>query len=436
MTGMQSLAARAALGVITASAGLVAVSIERFQQASSRTFDRYLQAAFAASRLGLYALLFFVLRIAPRGDVVGFYFDEAIDVLRHQVPYRDFVSSYAPLHPYLDGAIIYFWRSPLPLILLAILAEIVLLPVLLRLGRELFAERSVRLAALLYVASPISLQFVAVDGQDTVIITLLMSLAILCLMRNRVVLSGALLAAGIALIKFLPLLYVPAFFFAAQRRVRWLLGFGAVLLLGYGGFALRHINLLAPLALEDTLKTASNLPFVIQLIFGFAIPDRAGDVFLLLVLLGAMALIASAMHRAGQSHLPNPQPHPRLRVLLFGVAVLTLALLVFSKKSWPPYLILALFPICLLVVDRARSWLRLVAFALFSVVAVVGHSVWSTVFGEVLAPAIHASLVSKRPAAFVFLVLQMLLVAGYLWLFAEALKRLTGPSGSTVEAAQ
>jgi hypothetical protein len=435
MTGMQSLAARAALGVVTASAGLIAVSVERFQRGSSRTFDRYLQAAFAASRLGLYALLFFVLRIAPRGDVVGFYFDEATDVLRHQVPYRDFNSSYAPLHPYFDGAAIYFWRSPLALILLAILVEIVLLPVLLRLGRELFAERSVRLAALLYLASPISLQFVAVDGQDTIIITLLVSLAILSLMRNRAVLSGAFLAVGVVFIKFLPLLFVAPFYFAAQRRMRWLLGFLAVLLVGYGGFALHHINILAPAALEATLKTASNLPFVIASIFGLTIPDRAGDVFLLLVLLCVIALIVRAMQRASQNSPPNSLPALRLRALLFGIAALTLALLTFSKKSWPPYLMLALFPICLLVVDRARSWLRLVAFALFSVIAVVGHSVWSTVFGEVLAPAIHTSLVSKRPAAFVFLLLQILLVAGYLWLLAEALKRLTGAPGAA-EVAQ
>jgi hypothetical protein len=427
MTGMQSLAARAVLGVVTASAGLVAVSIERFQQVSSRTFDRCLQAAFAASRLGLYILLFFVLHIAPRGDVVGYYFDEAVDVLRHQVPYRDFISSYAPLHPYFDGAAIYLWRSPLALILLAVLAEIVLLPVLLRIGRELFAERSVRLAALLYVASPISLQFVAVDGQDNVLITLLVSLAILCLMRNRAILSGALVAAGAVLIKFLPLLFVPPFFFAAQRRMRWLLGFLAVLLVGYGSFALRHVDILAPLVREGPLKTASNLPFVLEVVFGFTIPDRVGVVFLLLVLLSILALVFQAMRRAEQSR-PASLPDPRLRVLLFGIAALTLALLTFSKKSWPPYLMLALFPICLLVVDRVRSWLRLAAFAIFSVIAVVGHSFWATVFEQAPASEIHISLLSKRPAVFVLLVLQVLLVAGYLWLLADALKRLTGAS--------
>jgi hypothetical protein len=416
MTATQTLIARAALGVVTASAGFIAVSIERFRAGSSRTFDRFANATFVVSRFGLYGLLFFVLHLTPRGDIPAYYFPEASAALHGALPYRDFASSYAPLHSYLDGAAILLWRSPLAIILLAILFEAVLLPVWLKLGRELFSEQSVRTAAILYIASPISLQFVAVDGQDNVIVALFLALAILCLLKHRAAVSGALVALGVVCIKFLPLLYFPAFFLVARNRVRWFLGFAGVLAVGYGGFALLHLPLLSPLMRQGDLKTASNLTYVIESVCGVDIPSRVGDVLFLLILAAIFVLIARALRRASEVD--------RLRILVFGIAALTLALLVFSKKSWPPYLMFALFPINFLLTEGSRRRLRLAAFALFSMIAVVVQSYWATVFAQPLAPAFHRMLLTRQPAVLFFLGLQVLVVAGYLWLFFAAMQRI------------
>ena len=424
MTATQTLMARAALGVITASAGFIAVSVERFRTGSARSFNKFANTAFLISRFSLYALLFFVLHIAPRGDIPAYYFPQATSVLHGALPYRDFASSYAPLHPYLDGAAILLWHSPLAIILLAILFEAVLLPVWLKLGRDLFSEQRVRTATILYIASPISLQFVAVDGQDNVIVALLLALGILCLVRHRAVLSGALVALGAVCIKFLPLLFVPAFFLAAQRRLRWLLGCLGVLAIGYGSFALLHLPLLSPLTNQEDLKTASNLTYLIESVFNLTIPARLGDGFLLLVLLAILALMARALQQAS--------PAARLRVLTFATAAFTLALLVFSKKSWPPYLMFALFPICLVLDEEAHRRLRMAAFALFSMVAVVVQSFWATVFDLPLAPAFHQILLSQRPAALFFLALQILIVAGYLWLFIESLQQIVKLGRSSI----
>ncbi len=415
MTGTQTLLARGVLGVVAASAGLIAVSLKRFQRGSSRSFDGYANASFLVSRLGLYVLLFFVLHLAPRGDIPAYYFPEASAAVKGALPYLGFPSSYAPLHPYLDGAAILLWRSPLAIILLAILFEAALLPVWLRLGRELFAEQSVRIAAMLYIASPISLQFVAVDGQDNVIVALLLGLAILSLVRKREAISGALVALGVVCIKFLPLLYFPAFFLAAQRRVRWLFGFAGVLAVGYGGFALLHVPLLYPLIREGDLKTASNLPYIMESIFGSAISLRMSDGLLVLILMAILALMAVAVRGASQEC--------RLRILVFGVAALTLALLAFSKKSWPPYLMYALFPMSLLVAEGSHSRLRTGVFALFSINAVVVHSFWATVFSQALGPEMHRLLLARDQKAIVFLALQLVVVAGYLWLFVEAMRK-------------
>jgi hypothetical protein len=423
MTATQTLLARAALGVVTASAGCVAVFVDRFRHGTARTFDRWANTVFLISRFGLYGLLFVVMRLAPRGDIPAYYFPEANAVLRGALPYRDIASSYAPLHPYLDGIAILLWRSPLAIILLAILVEAFLLPVWLKLGRELFPEQSVRTAAILYIASPISLQFVAVDGQDNVIIALLLALGVYALLKHRAVVSGALIAIGAVCVKFLPLLYFPAFLLAARRRLSWMLGFVGVLAVGYGGFALMRLPLLSPLTRQGDLKTASNLTYVIESVLNVTIPARLGDGLLLFVFLLIFMLAYRAMRGA--------TIQMRMKVLVYAMAALTLALLVFSKKSWPPYLMFALFPICLLLSHERPSRLRMAGFALFSMVAVVVQSFWATVFDLPLAPQFHAILLTHRPAGPVFLLLQLMIVAGYLWLFMDAFQKVSFVSRET-----
>jgi hypothetical protein len=376
--------------------------------------------AFAISRLGIFALVFLILHIAPRGDVPAYYFDQAQQVLRHLLPYRDFVSSYAPLHPYLDAGLISLWHTPLAIMLFSVLVELMLLPLWMRAGREFLPEYELRVAALLYLASPISLQFVTIDGQDNVVIAVLIALALLLVLRSRVVAAGAALAASIVAIKFLPLLYAPAFFVAVPRR--WRLVLGVVLVCGvvYGGFALLHAPILTPLAAEADLRSAGDLPYLVETIFGVTLLARLTDGCLLLVLAGIFAAVGRASYRAVLG--------VRLRALTFGMAAATLALLVLSKKSWPPYLILALFPVCLLVWDESfsRLWngVRVAGFALFSLIAVAEHSYWASIFAQFPSAEFHRQLLSGRLGAWALFGVEVLLVGGYLWLLAEAVRRI------------
>ncbi len=132
---------------------MAVISSNRLRAMSPRKFDRVLTTTFAASRIGFFVVIFIVLRIAPRGDVPVLYWDQAVQVLHGMFPYRDFISSYAPLHAYLDAAVLRLWFSPLALILLSIVIECLLVPLWLRLSRRLFAEQDVRTAALLYLTS-------------------------------------------------------------------------------------------------------------------------------------------------------------------------------------------------------------------------------------------------------------------------------------------
>jgi Dolichyl-phosphate-mannose-protein mannosyltransferase len=417
MTGVQTLIARGALGIFAAATGFLAVSTRRFQSTTPRTFNRCAMATFAISRLGIYLLTYVILHLAPRGDIPSYYLLEAQSVLHGQLPYRDFPSSYAPLHPYLDALVLLVWNSPLAIILFAIVAESLLLWVWLQLGRLLFSEQRVRIAAILYLASPISLQFVAIDGQDNVIIALFLALALLLLYRKREAASGILVAAGIVLVKFLPLMYIPAFFLAASRRMRWLIGCTATLLAGYGVFAALRLPLLSPVLAEGHLTGAGNLPYLIESLFNITLPFAVTDGLLVAVFLLVFALIARAISSAS---LPA-----RLRIVTFSTIALTLTLVLFSKKSWPPYLMLALFPICLSFTERTRPRLRLAAFSLFSVVAVVEHSYWASILLLPDAAAFHHSLFAGEPSAFLLLFLQLLLLGGYIWLLLEAIYQIT-----------
>ncbi len=406
--------ARAALGTAGAVASLVLTRWTRLRKFPSGTFDRGFIAVLASSRIALFVILFGVLHLAPRGDVPGFYFPQANAVLQGQLPYRDFASSYAPLHAYVDALFISVWRTPLAIIFASILGELALLRLWLRLGRQLFEENTLRIAALLYLASPVSLQFVTVDGQDNVLIALLLAAALLLALRNRAFLSGILVGLAAATIKFLPLLFVPAFLVAVPRRTRWAIGAALLLVVVYGGSMLLHLPILQPLTAEGAMRSAGNLPYLIESISGYELPAYLSDSLLLLVILGILALITQTARQVS--------PVDRLRVLTYGMVALTLALLLFSKKSWPPYLMMSLFPLCLLAASVSRHLRRTLAlFALFSLTAVTEHSVWSSLLLEAPSASLHAAVLGGNRVAELYLMLHTALLAGYLWLLILAI---------------
>lgn len=424
MTGDQSLIARAALGVAAGIAGIVAVDNQRLRTLPRQSFERLITVAFVISRVALWLLVFLVLRIAPRGDIT-IYVEEAERNLQHLVPYIDFASSYAPLHSYMDASLLGILHTPIVLILFAICVESFLLPLWFRVGRSFLSDREVRTAAILYVTSAISLQFVAIDGQDNILIAVLLVLSLLLVQQRRAFSSGAATGLGIALLKFLPLLYVPAFFLAVQRRWRWVTGLAVVIALSYGGFLLFHPQaaLLQPLEREGKLKTPGDIPYLIEALSGIAVPSFVWNGLLLLFLAFVFVLIAKVCHRANIDVC--------LRALTFGFPVLTLTLMLFAKKSWPPYLMLVLFPVCLLLSHGSK--LKTALFAFFGVIVLVEHSFYATLLHSFTLSDFHQGLVSLNRSCLLFLVIELLLLAGYLWLLFEAIQKLKH-AGDSVDA--
>ncbi len=400
-------------------AGIASVAIASHpfpRRLSNPRFDWLVTTTFAASRLGIFGLIFLILRISPRGDIPAFYWPEASSVLHGLLPYRDYGSSYAPLHPYLDGLAILIWHSPLAIILLAIFAEIAMLWLWLRFGREFLSEAEIRTAALLYLSSAISLQFVTIDGQNNVIVAAFVALSLLLASRQRELVSGAAIGIAVAAVKFTPLLYGPAFFFSLPRRWRWALGMAIPVVGVYGAFAALRVPILMPLQVEGNIKGASNFSFLVESIFGVDVPARIWDFLLIAVLAWVFFLLVRAV-RGRSSEV-------QFRALIFSIASLTVALVLFAKKSWPNYLVLGLFPICLTIDARRR--LELAGFALFSFVAVMEHSYYATLV-NVPVRELHLMLFSGQPTCVVFVGLEVLLIGGYGWLLSLALRRMSKP---------
>jgi len=412
MTGNQSLIARTSLSALIGGVSIVVCSLRRLFSLPRQSFDRVVNAAFILSRFSIYLGVFFILRLAPRGDVVGFYWPEAQAVLTHLLPYRDFASPYAPLHPYLDAFVIHIWYSPLAIILLAICVETLILPLWLRVGRIFLTEEHVRMSALLYLTNAISVQFVTIDGQNNVIIAVLLVLALLLVYRNQAFASGTAVGLGVVAVKFLPLLYIPGFVAVVPRRWRWLAGLSTVIVIVYGTCLALHLPSLQPLISESGLRSSDDLPYVFEAITGVTLPSLFWDMAVIIICALIFFLI-SVKSRGASLAL-------RLRILSFAFAALTLALILFSKKSWPPYLMLCLFPICLLF----RSKLNITALALFGVVTVISHSYWETVLGELTAAGLHQGLLSHDPRSFLFLFLELILISYYAWILRATLRQI------------
>ena len=393
--------------------------------------DRQFVAVFAGSRLLLFGLLFGIFHVQVRGDVTGYYFWQTRLRLQGLVPYRDFRSSYAPLFQDLLGLAYRIRPSPLSLVLLATAAEIAAVWVWLRVARALFRDDVVRTAALFYLLSSISLQFVTVDGQNNVYIELLIGAMLLCSLRGREALSGAVYALSICAVKFLPLLWLPAIAMFTRRTFAWLAGAAALVIGVYGYFVIGlHAPVLMPLSEEGGLKSAGDLPYVIEAVVGHDFGHRCWDLLLLLALGCVMTLTFGRFRRGTRASIEGG------RELVSLLPVYLLLLMALAKKSWPAYTVMVLFPLSLVVAqavnslgekvvhpDRKRRYVwrkfALPAFLLFQVLSLIEHSVWSSLLGEASALELHARLARRDGLAIFFLGLQIALLGCYgfmIWL--------------------
>jgi hypothetical protein len=332
---------------------------------SSQTFKWIVWTAFVLTRAGLFLGLFVFLRLLPQSDVTGYYYPQMKAALAGGLPYRDFFSAYAPLFPYVGASVLWLCDSAKALVLLSIGFEAAGFAAWLGFAHLAFAERTVRLAALLYVLNVLPLFNAAVDGQNQTWISAFLGLSVLLLWRRSWFQSGIAFGGALVAVKILPLIFAPAAWLHAAERRRWLLGFLALPAVVYGVCLCAGLDVLQPLRFEGKQITSGCLPFLLAPVLPEGFPPMVFDAALILML-GSGCV-------AGALRLTREQPQR----CVYLVTILLLILLIFSKKAFTNYLVMAWFPLCLCAASSAKhsKW-QACLLGLFGALALIEPSLW------------------------------------------------------------
>jgi hypothetical protein len=395
--------------------------------ASRRTFDVLYLTLFISTRFLVFGLIFFALHVGPRGDVVGYYYPEANRTLHGALVYRDFVSSYAPLFSYIGAGVLWVKNTPLALIVFTILIDICSIPIWFAAIRSYCPEPAFRRGALLYLAQPLMLFNVAVDGGNNVWIALSLALALLCFAQRRDVASGASYSISLIAVKFLPLIFAPLLFLSARRRLAWTAGFLLPMLTVFGLFAAKHANVLLPLQEEGSLQLGGSLPLLFSDLTGINIPGHISDAITVFVLLACTFV---------WWHITFRSPSHRLTVLAedhetahswktgLGLLVLTLSMLMFSKKSWSIYIIMVMFLLCQLVARHGP--LTRFIYCIFSFLLIVEPSFLFAKVGNQHQP-IHVLLMQGDSNAWLLIAMYIVELVCSAWFIHVATSDLRHP---------
>lgn len=327
--------------------------------------------AFIVSRLGVFVLVFFVLKLPPQSDI-NWYYKDGRAVISGLLPLRDFLPVYGPWFSTFCAWLLLVVDSPVFLLFVAVVLEIISIPFWLRVGDRLFSCMQSNAALLLYTCCPLSLLNVPITGQNHIWYAPLLACAILLLMRKQSLLCGMMLGFMILSVKLLSMIFVPPFCWASKKRWWFILGFLGLLIPTYGWYYWHGADLTKLMSFHSQHGSSGNLPFLLGIIgLDFTEPHMRSMANIAgLFLLSGMFLIAMWKRRVVT---------PR-QVLIF-VPLLTLVTLFISKKSYASYLEMALFPLCLLVASAPRNYARPI-FAFGCALAACEPSVWFRLLGN------------------------------------------------------
>ena len=317
------------------------------------------------SREGFYVLIYVIQRQPVPHDVPEYYCPEAMHVLAGMIPYRDFMTSYAPLFDYVGAALLSVWRDPRVFVVVAMALDLLSLPLWLAVGRRLFSENVVRTATVLYLTNVKVLLCIG-TGQNQIWIAFLLAASLWLQMRGRPFWSGMMLGLGLSAVKLLVLILTPPVWLAGRRRIAWMIGFAALPLAVYLGFIAKGADVFRPIKFEAKLVTCGNLPFLATL----SGCDAAGAVGVagVVTLLALWAVFYGVAWKRGLD-LDTPRVIHLLTLVLISFMLL-------SKKAYTGYLVLGMFCLCLTVADRPFGWREMLIYCLFNVVAVMEPTLW------------------------------------------------------------
>lgn len=405
------LPAKAVLGLCGVFAVYAIMRHVDFASWEKRNFDRTAFGLLAASRLGLFVLVFAVFQFEPTSDV-RVYYAEANAIYVGGIPFVDINTAYGPLFDYVLAAVIAIWNDPAALILFTICLELFSLPVWLRVGRASFEEATVRRATVLYVCNTVALANVAIAGENQVWLSLFLGASLLALSRDHKFLSGIYLGASVVVVKFLSLLFAPIFFLATRFSLRWGIGFVIVPLATYATILMVGGQPLDQVYAQAADQSSGNIPYLLtalNLDLTNGLPEWVTNVVSFAILCLCFLFV---YFRFGFS---------TSRQAVIGSAFLLVVVMLVSKKAYADYIIVALFPLCLAILNGKKPLLVALIFSLLTAVATVEPSLWFRWMElRQLDVFFEADLSGNltRTNLLLFFACELVMVTGYLWLLA------------------
>jgi hypothetical protein len=285
-------------------------------------------AFFVGKRDGWVVLLWVLLRLVPFGllyglagyaatsDLTGFY-NGAVAARQGLVPYRDFVTVYAPLYAYLTALPTLLWDDARSIILLMMLVEGLILWGTYRLYRlPLFT-------VLLYLLLPAALMNCVIGGQEDIWMWGFGLLTVAAMQhRERAFAAGLVLGLALVVTKALFVLLVPVVFFWVSGKVRLVAGMLAVglpvlaVLFYLGGW-----SFLMPVQLAQE-PLSPNLWSVLHPVLGDFFDKIPPKLFNYAALLGVVGVSTAAVFRWKQRGLSYAAMLLRAWVLVFSLIML------------------------------------------------------------------------------------------------------------------
>jgi hypothetical protein len=325
-----------------------------------------------APSLALFVSLYLLGPLEPTSDVPSYYLPAARAALAGQVPFRDFVSSYAPLFPYVGATLVAAWNSGKVFALFAITLNAVTLLLWHWSAMRGFDPRTTRTSTVAFAASG-HVMVQGLLGTNQCWIAASVAASTLLMMRERIVAAGLVQAAAACATKLLAHLFWPVFWICAPRRSWWLaaavIPTAAVYLLflslGAGP------NLLYPLQFEATQLSSGNLPYLLDLVLGALSSER-----LILDGLTVTALAVTLGWLFWRTRAVAARDRPAL--LPATLLLIALTLMIFSKKSFTGYIMFVMYPAVLMHVAHtgAAARARMGFMLLFNVLLVAEPSLW------------------------------------------------------------
>jgi hypothetical protein len=417
---MTAILFKAALAI---ASGLLGVWVlrSRLMELPEKTFVLGAVALQLIPALGLFVGLYVVGHQEPTSDVPAYYLPAARATLAGQLPFRDFVLSYAPGFAYVGAALVAIWNSGKVFALFAIVLNAVSL-VWWHCAASAFYDRvAARNCTVLYATCGQVLVH-ALLGTNQAWIGAGLAASAMLIARDRNTAAGLAQAAAACTTKILAHLFWPVLWICTRCRSRWLAGAVVPTVALYGLFAALGAGpgLLYPLRHEGELITPGNLPYLLDLAFGAA--HSLERPILDGLTLVAFALTTLWIYLAARALPAKTRP----KLLLGAIALTALIFMIFSKKSFTGYVIFALYPIVLMLVMGVADWRARATFlTAFNLLLVVEPSLWFHLEGNRW--TLRGWLAAGGGAmAVAFVLLDVALIAGYVylaWLSVRGIRR-------------